>query len=40
VRLAHIAASSKPLAAVEGALDGVFGYTVANDVSARDLQRS
>jgi 2-keto-4-pentenoate hydratase/2-oxohepta-3-ene-1,7-dioic acid hydratase in catechol pathway len=26
--------------AVEDALDGVFGYTVANDVSARDLQFS
>ncbi len=31
-RLRHVAAA--------GALDGVFGYTVANDVSARDLQFS
>ena len=31
-RLSHVAAAE--------ALDGVFGYTVANDVSARDLQFS
>lgn len=38
VELAAVIGASLRRASVEEALAGVFGYTVANDVSARDLQ--
>lgn len=38
VELAVVVGRRMRNVAVEDALDGVFGYTVANDVSARDLQ--
>jgi 2-keto-4-pentenoate hydratase/2-oxohepta-3-ene-1,7-dioic acid hydratase in catechol pathway len=38
VELAVVIGKTMRHASVEDALDGVFGYTAANDVSARDLQ--
>ncbi len=38
VELAVIIGRTMSAVSVDDALDGVFGYTVANDISARDLQ--
>ena len=40
VELAMVIGAQSCNLTVEGALDAVFGYTIVNDVSARDLQRA